>query len=413
MVKEHGFAEKDQRDIDSIVDMLRKERVIFLLGAGASAAAGLPTMTTFFREEYGKEFVDSLAGGTDYRFGTQDVTEAERNQTELLKMLFYLASLRQTDVCYDLEVVFELIHEVEELLFEKVGASKKLMGLYKICETHPQSNFSDFRRYYEGGNKGINRWIEDLNKAIRTLRDRMYARYLIQAPSPQITGVWETYEKVFSACGIIAPVIFTTNYDTVFETLCNSEVMKYELVNGVKHKKLTRVFDLNSYLRENVENPLYLFKMHGSVTWERKEKEILDYYPVRGEVQRVSIPTIGKPSAIVEPVLSKSESAPPFSHMYAIFEKVLREVRACVSIGFSFRDERLFDLLDGVLKDRHNLRLLCVAPDDEYNSVQGFDLNANIKKLVDKRKNAVWLKERFESGPLIRQIRENISLGVL
>jgi hypothetical protein len=247
-----------------------------------------------------------------------------------------------------------------------------------------------------------------MKEAITTLREKMYDCYLVENVSGPIIEVWRIYQDLFLRCYIGKPVIFTTNYDTVFEALDDRSNMEFDLINGVRPKKQRRVFELANYLKENTDNPLYLFKMHGSVTWERKDGAVFDHYPVRQKIS--DMPTLRRPLGIVEPVLSKSEFVPPFSHLYTIFERMLQNAKACVCIGFSFRDTNLYELVDKTLKKRKGLKLVCVSPDEPGDVPKEIlDVNENIRKLeADHKNNVVWVKNRFEEEPVIPRILDEL-----
>jgi hypothetical protein len=400
--------EKDAKDIDSIIQKI-KQPVIFLLGAGASAAAGLPTMGSFLEDVYGENFIDSLEKRTGYRLNTSNVEEASTNPTELTKMLFHLASLNRKSVCYDLEVVFELIHQIQGLLSGQAEASKKLIGLFQMCAVSPGIDFSHFKAKYNNEKKRLNKWFQDMSQVITTLREKMYDRYLVEEPSDQIINLWMIYKNLFSKCKVDKPVVFTTNYDTLFEALHDHGQMDFDLINGVQPKRQRRVFELGNYLKEDSEKSLYLFKMHGSVTWERKNGVVSDHFPARKPVS--GTPSLKKPLGIVEPVLSKSEFVPPFSYMYTIFDKMVHKPITCVCIGFSFRDENLFGLVSRFLKEQKEFRLVCVSPEEkEADETIAFDVNENIRKLEGEYDNAIWIKEYFKKGRVIDQIAKQVIL---
>ncbi len=400
--------EKDRNDIDSIVEKINQP-VIFLFGAGASAGAGLPTMTAFLKEEYGEDFITSLDKATAYKWQAQNVANADNNQLELLKMLFQLANIDRKTVCYDLEVVFELIHKIQGFISSDAEASKKLIALFQICAQYQGRTFPDFKKVCKSVEKNLSAWFEETMKVITALREKMYARYLVEDVSPKIINTWQNYNSLFSKSNIDKAVIFTTNYDTVFETLHDHGQMDFELVNGVRPKRRRWVFELANYLKADVVKPLYLFKLHGSVSWERKNGDVFDYYPLRQRISAIS--TLRKPLGIIEPVLSKSESVPPFSHMYSIFEKMIDRTQTCICIGLSFRDTNLYKLVTSALEKRKQFKLICVSPDEKESDIaEVLDINENLSKLKKQHKNAIWIKDYFREGPVINRIAREAKL---
>ena len=90
-----------QRIVDTV-----SGRVSVLLGAGASAAFGLPTMVSFLEKAYGKDFIDSIEKCPPYKIGSHDVNAVSMNQRAVIRRLFHTASLQQDTVDFDLESLF-------------------------------------------------------------------------------------------------------------------------------------------------------------------------------------------------------------------------------------------------------------------------------------------------------------------
>jgi hypothetical protein len=205
------------------------------------------------------------------------------------------------------------------------------------------------------------------------------------------------------------PVVFTTNYDTVFDALevtGNLKALKLSLQNGVSYNERKRrsYFSLKNYLQNKTGNSLYLFRMHGSVTWERREHKgrsvVIDHFPNKHNVR----------AEIVEPVISKGlPRTEPFRGLYDIFRNVVQTNNVLVSIGFSYRDDAIRTIIENELERNKYFQVICVAPPCE--KVPELDYFMN--KLENNYGNRFfWMKERFGTSETAQKIVEAVK-GIL
>jgi predicted CoA-binding protein len=104
--------------------------------------------------------------------------------------------------------------------------------------------------------------------------------------------------------------------------------------------------------------------------------------------------------AILEPVLSKQPSEYPFVEMYEVFERVLEVNEPCVVIGFSFRDDRVRNVIAKRLASSKPFRLIIVAPED----LQNQHLDMHIATLATDSK-VKWVKFLWGSADIIDEVR--------
>jgi hypothetical protein len=90
---------------------------------------------------------------------------------------------------------------------------------------------------------------------------------------------------------------------------------------------------------------------------------------------------------LLEPVISKQPTEAPFIHLYDIFERVIKKNSIAVFIGFSFRDDKVRDVILRRLNDSRPFSLVIVAPEDKNHP----QLNQHLENL-EKKPNVSWIK---------------------
>lgn len=172
--------------------------------------------------------------------------------------------------------------------------------------------------------------------------------------------------------------LFTTNYDLIFEEAAKRN--KATIIDGFSNTE-PREFD-GSYFnydlvkRERLSNDLelvsnlfHLYKIHGSMDWERTPSAI---------IKRKS-PT--KP-LIIYPRDTKYELSydQPFLEIMARFQSNLREANSSLLIiGFGFNDMHLAEPILSAVKSNVSLKILIVDP----------ILEASTNTYIDKIRNLV------------------------
>ncbi len=357
-----------------------------LLGAGASAAVGLPTMVSFLEQALGEQFVRTLPSRCPpYVMGSNDVNQIRKNREVVLRRLFHSANLGRKEINYDLEALFQFIYGsgVGTTRWRQEEDVKRLFWMFQ--ESQNKADFSEFSTQYERHRATLEQWMNDVEDAVAELRRQLYQQFLITS---QRQPVLERGAKVFRFLESFFPegaaVVFTLNFDTVFEALDDAKALGWHLLDGVGASRRTKYFDFANFAETAHDGrPLYLFKMHGSVTWLRDGENLRDTYPSPATAsQTASV-------ALAEPVVSKRTSAFPFGEMYDLLRSSLETKRACVAIGLSFRDDNLRELVEERLADS-KFHLVMVAPEDSKYP----DVNRYLHSLSE-RPNVEWIKGYF------------------
>lgn len=173
--------------------------------------------------------------------------------------------------------------------------------------------------------------------------------------------------------------VFTTNYDTVFEQTASTG--SYVVIDGFSFAQPRRFngkyFDYDIVVREGsriaadenfASNVFHLYKLHGSVNWEKRGEEI------------VQIESPAK-AMMIYPNNNKYESSyeQPYFEMMGRLQAELRKkgTTTLITIGFSFADKHIFTMIKEALNYNSSLNLVIVEP------FINPDMNENFAYLCD------------------------------
>lgn len=184
--------------------------------------------------------------------------------------------------------------------------------------------------------------------------------------------------------------LFTTNYDTLFEQAAQKG--GYAVIDGFSFTSPRtfsgRYFDYDIVQRERtrlkdeesfVSKVFHLYKMHGSLTWERTEQERIQ------QVNSTESPLI------VYPASDKYESSyeQPYFEMMSRFQQALRrENTLLIVIGFGFRDKHIQNVILEAVNQNPSFQLVIV--------------NYNGNETIDREE----LKEYFDGN----EVKRNVSI---
>lgn len=172
--------------------------------------------------------------------------------------------------------------------------------------------------------------------------------------------------------------LFTLNYDTLFEQAASQEMLT--VIDGftfsIPREFNGKYFDYDIIeTRHNrqdkkdstISKLFYLFKMHGSLSWQRKDKKII-------QTESKSITNIDE-RVMIFPQDSKYEHSyeQPYFEMMARFQQTLRtENTLLITIGFSFVDKHISSVILESLKQNPSLNLMAfsypeiISQDNDY-----------------------------------------------
>jgi NAD-dependent SIR2 family protein deacetylase len=190
--------------------------------------------------------------------------------------------------------------------------------------------------------------------------------------------------------------LFTTNYDTLFEQAASGD---FGIIDGFSFTNPRvfngRFFDWDYVIREKsrikeednfVSNIFHLYKLHGSVNWDKKSNNI-------------QISNDPENPLIVYPASNKFESSfeQPYFEMMSRFQQELRKDDILlISIGFSFYDKHICNVIKEAVSSNPGFRLLIVNYSGETGNIKnGISIdNPNYEGLLNKQ-NVIIVDEKF------------------
>lgn len=155
--------------------------------------------------------------------------------------------------------------------------------------------------------------------------------------------------------------IFTTNYDLCFEMAASHS--RFVVVDGFSHatpQSYDPVFFSYDVVRRGVtgdtpdyiESVFHLYKLHGSLDWERVDGEIMKNTSVERPL-------------LIYPRASKYQQAfeAPYIDMMAALQASVRQSdTALIVAGFGFNDDHISEPIMSALQANMNLRVVVVDP---------------------------------------------------
>ncbi|VVB91924.1 SIR2-like domain protein [uncultured archaeon] len=280
---------------------LERKKLVIIIGAGASIPMGIPAMKGFT-----KEF------------------ETHCNDDQLIDLyikfsLRYLKKVAHLGRDWDLE---ELLSRVRELKNAESSAITKMYRKYSFKgNSKPKDKFdqkiSSMAQEYSELERELLRFIRE--KCIR----------------PDIGKGIKIYASLFNLSKYFKLEIFTTNYDSVIENVCDSLNIRY--ADGFMPKGNSGYF---TWTPESLNTQNFnLFKLHGSITWYKDSNGRIIKFPIDISGTR------DVQSVIIYPTEYKELFRPPFNRLYFEFSKSIFNSTGCLAIGHSFRDLYMKELL--------------------------------------------------------------------
>lgn len=306
--------------------------VVLFLGAGASVSLGKKTTFEFL------EWLKSAQPGINYG--------------HLISVCHQIEASKEVGKKYDVEVILDYLQELIRAgeLFEKCGDAEILRRLEK--ESYQRTSSTQPHSF------GAVSCLEE-NMQLRDRIQDLVVEHYSEIDEEQVV---ELYSPLLVKLAEFYPLtVFTTNYDIAIEKLHESGVI--ELIDGFSDGKYLK----SRWSREGYDfyhppskGDLILFKLHGSVDWVET--------PLEG-IQRVDIPKRelgGAQRVIAYPSQLKREiHQEPYRTNYDYLIACLLHAKVCAVIGFSFRDQEIFEEFRQAMDLNEELKLVFVDPDAE------------------------------------------------
>jgi hypothetical protein len=170
--------------------------------------------------------------------------------------------------------------------------------------------------------------------------------------------------------------IFTTNYDTFWEQAASGD--RFTIIDGFTYSYPRvfngRFFDYDVVVRERtrikdedsfISKLFHLYKVHGSISWCMNDNEIIQQAIDLGDNMKDIDKQDIAGKLLIYPTNNKYESSyePPYFEMMSRFQQTLRKDNTLlITIGFSYLDKHISNVIDETLKQNPSLNLFIVDP---------------------------------------------------
>ena len=320
------------------------KRIIFFLGAGASAVAEVPdTLSFIYGEEGFKKLIDDK-GTEEEKIMLQEIlTILEKKQKETSQKYRLFTQLNKDK---KKSKKFEGIKKKKEK-FEKIDVELVLETLYKLNnkEVEILPDFYDEDTFkIKSKEKSLKSLEKKLRRFIRekTIVSEDKIDYI--APLKEFIDKYKTLD------------IFSVNYDTCIEQFCKEYDLRY-----------TDGFELYWYpeLFDNSDYDVKLYKIHGSVMWYLTDRGTYVKIPIasteKDEIEFITGETAK--TLMVYPMGGKWEYAEPLLELIRRLHGGLEKAKVCIVIGYSFRDDYIRRIFFEAARTNKGLTILLIDPD--------------------------------------------------
>jgi hypothetical protein len=327
------------------------EKVMILLGAGASIPVGIPGMAglaQLFEEEIAKEQTPREGYHALRRFGAGT----------------------------DVEELLQLANSIIEFPNHKLGA---------FVEECVRGNTTDSRFVGE-----VSKRRNKVVREVTAFRDRLLewlTQICLAFHREDAYALFEAFVK--KAAGNKIP-IFTTNYDGVLEFVAQRS--RVPVVDNFIPKAGRYYWDPS--LASFSGKGLRLVKIHGSIYWHADEdgriERIDPPVPYNSEGKRVE-------RLLIVPTRFKDIYQRNYFPLYTSFLRTLGKAKAVVIIGHSMRDEYLLAAVRDRLRDR-DFRVIVLDPEFPAKEAllgEGEDVEQQIAHIPQKLEEAERLLEQM------------------
>jgi len=309
--------------------------VIFLLGAGCSYDADVPMSNTMISY-------------------IEDLLNLNKNWKEFLELYYY--------VKYTIEYGNKISGNFKDFNIESL-----LVVLHALSE-HRKSLLYPFTTGYSSDLiQYAGKDFELITKFIEAIEEEL-PKWVTQGNYSK-ASYYKGFERFQNEFNHVVR-IFSLNYD-----LCIEENIKKGLETGFLNDE---PWDGNRFSKNDgeEETPIYLYKLHGSIDWERNNNMLK-----RSKQQRI------KPDIIFGTDVKLQAIDPYLFYLYE-FRKYALSAKVLIVIGYSFNDSHINDLLKQALETDINKKIISVTPcNDEITAKERLIKKLGFEKSELHKKN--------------------------
>ena len=366
---------------------------VFLLGAGASKPLGLPLSNELWRgyvprimaDRRKKEFFYILL----HTFNTESIYRKINSNASLLRYAQTSGSeiVSSTDDL-DIEYIFSFLESFERNIRRKKDFLSSFNTLRAfIFARYYFSPFittdellSDYKVKGKDRLKSglINKMINNvdslikfenlINQVNKDLKTYIQIELGKTFDSKQTLNYYTNlFDGFFNEPSKKKLILFTTNYDLSLENALEEGESNIDVYIGFEpiNNRMTFV-DNKSKIINMINRPVknktvYIFKIHGSVDWQKYKGKI-----VRGSSVGINDP---HDLYLIYPGVKNWEDAGIdevdsriFRILHDVFKEILKRSKALISVGFAFRDKYIYQLIKEALLNNDNLKIHSINP---------------------------------------------------
>ena len=305
----------------------RKDGVVILLGAGCSKDAGIPTSLDMITDI--EKWIET--GRVERKINWGEFKELYYFVKSSILYAHGIKGDFPPNVNYNIEKLVNTLTELEKReshpLYPFVGSwNTKLLDV-------AGSNFSNIKRFRDELVEQLKAWV--------TQRDYDKANYF-----SRIFAFKKEYNFPLR--------VFSLNYDLCLEKNTDDAILEKGFDDSRRWE--WRRFEDN----ENTPADIYLYKMHGSIDWERVDGDLT----YSDEVAKIENPDL------IFGTNYKLQYVDPYLFYAYEFRRYTLESQLILTIGYGFGDEHINGIIRQALQSNPQRRLSCVVYDSKVEEVR-------------------------------------------
>ncbi len=291
-----------------------KFEIVFLLGAGASKPAKVPTT-----KEFVQEFLAELRH------------EKKRDELKAVKQIIEILNKNLKKKRKKVEVDIEILLEVLEALETK--EDNILLYFYENLD----KNF-------------LLKGLVEKTHLIKDLKDFIVEKTTVDKEEIHYLYPLKDFIKESRPLRIL-----TVNYDTAIEQFCEEYKIPY-----------TDGFDLYwnpSNFDDEDKYDVHLYKLHGSITWYQTDRKNYLKSLVKPEGNKISLITKEEARSLILYPAQKWFYSDPILELLLKARKILEnnDVKVLIIIGYSFRDDHIREILWNAARKNRDLTVFLIT----------------------------------------------------
>ena len=344
-----------QKEFSKVLDV---QNLSFLIGAGCSSfekrtilkrkEIGIPTMYPMAKEYYfkvlSKKEKQYLIKNKIYFYRKPFLGNLEKFLEVLYAYKFLLKNQGE-----DINEISKLINKTKEFIFNKCNIkSERVIEIYK----------------------------------------KFYRKLLYRDNNLTKTNIFTTNYDLFNEIALEQlGVIYTNGFTGFIERYFNPSTFNYAYAEQL---------DLSNKKWNVIDNFIYLYKLHGSITWI--EDETTNALFKIKEIQKPQFQEKNNYMIYPTPMKQNSSFGSPYSDLFREFQKkLMQNNNVLVTIGYSFSDEHINNLIYQALTIP-TFRLIIIGNYENKNINKLFNLDDPRIWIIGEEEQ--WKNNKLEKTPL-------------